>query len=253
MTELPGNNKPSNPTQEYEGTALRHLPSHVRLWLVAALGLGVDLWSKHWAFTQVDPHEGQVIIPHLVRFQRSLNTGALFGLGKGWTPLFIGASVLALFFVLYLFRHSAPRRWSLHIALGLVLAGALGNLHDRAFEIADVLTWRDPQTKQVIPLVGLITDRNDRYWEISHYPDGPMWRRIPVSDQVEHRQQGVVRDFIRMEPSIPWGDRRIDIYPWVFNIADAWLVIGVAVLLLNFWIDRRAEKHALQKVSQTRS
>jgi lipoprotein signal peptidase len=34
------------------------------------------------------------------------------------------------------------------------------------------------------------------------------------------------------------------IWPWVFNLADAWLVIGVGLLLLNFWWDRRQEKAA---------
>ncbi len=60
-------------------------------------------------------------------------------------------------------------------------------------------------------------------------------------------QQGVVRDFIKMEPQIPIGKgRRIDIWPWVFNIADVLLVVGVAMLMLNFWKERRAAQAARQ-------
>ena len=67
-----------------------HVPSHLRLWLVAAVGLTADLWSKHWAFTELSPGRGEVVIPHLMRFQRSLNTGALFGLGASTRQLDTG-------------------------------------------------------------------------------------------------------------------------------------------------------------------
>jgi lipoprotein signal peptidase len=57
--------------------------------------------------------------------------------------------------------------------------------------------------------------------------------------------QGVVRDFIKMEPKITIGDRSFAIWPWVFNIADVLLVTGVGLLLLNFWRERKAEKKAM--------
>ena len=47
-----------------------------------------------------------------------------------------------------------------------------------------------------------------------------------------------------MEPSFKIGGLRIDIWPWVFNVADVLLVVGVGLLLLNFWWDRKAEKAA---------
>jgi lipoprotein signal peptidase len=67
-------------------------------------------------------------------------------------------------------------------------------------------------------------------------------------DQVVRRwQQGVVRDFIKMEPRIPLGGgRHLEVWPWVYNIADVLLVVGVAILLFNFWRERRAA-HALQR------
>jgi len=220
-----------------------HAPSHLRLWLVAAIGLVADLWTKHWAFTSLDPDPDRswLIIPHVMRFQRSLNTGALFGLGKGMTPVFIAASVLALGFVLYLFRHSTRDRRSLHVGLGLVLAGALGNLYDRTFMQADVVRFEAGSGRHTI--VGRITAGPDErgLW-IGHWPEGGQPRLIPAAQKPQVRRQGVVRDFIKMEPSIPLGSWRIDIWPWVFNIADALLVAGVGLLMLNFWWDRRAEK-----------
>ncbi len=225
-------------------TALRSTASHARLWLVAAFGLVADLWSKHWAFTHLDSGKGEVIVSHLARFQRSLNTGALFGLGKGWTPLFILASVLALGFVFYLFAHSGRERWSLHVALGLVLAGALGNLYDRAFEIADVVKYSG-KTGGVYIEAGLINEEesNEKYLVLGSYPEGKTRLHINRESVIDTWQQGVVRDFIKMEPQIPIGkDRRLDVWPWVFNIADVLLVVGVALLMLNFWKERRAAR-----------
>jgi lipoprotein signal peptidase len=225
-----------------QSSAWRSPAAHLRLWPIAVVGLAIDLWSKHWAFHELDPANGMVVIPHLARFQRSLNTGALFGLGKGWTPLFILASVLALGFVLYLFVHSTRQRRSLHIALGLVLAGALGNLYDRAFEIADVVTYTAGTQPQVV--VGkVLSDRgDDTPVVVGSYPDGKNPMTIPRRWKPTTRQQGVVRDFIRMEPQIRIGSLAIDVWPWVYNIADSLLVFGVGLLLLNFWWERRAAR-----------
>jgi len=227
--------------------------AHLRLWPIAVAGLVADLWSKHWAFTALDIEGGRPIIEHFARFQRSLNTGALFGLGKGWTPLFIAASVLALAFVMYLFAQSGRERWSLHVALGLVLAGALGNLHDRIFVIADVVEYTDKQGR-VRPLeCGIINEQQstDKYLALGNYPEGKKLIFINRDQVIRRWQQGVVRDFIKMEPRIPlWGGRHIEVWPWVYNIADVLLVVGVAILLFNFWRERRAA-HALPHREET--
>lgn len=226
-------------TPEPREGAFRDMASHLRLWLVAVLGLGADLWTKNWAFSHLKPLEKVVIVPNLVSFQRSLNTGALFGLGKGWTPLFIVASVLALLFVLSLFISSTRERRSLHVALGLVLAGALGNLYDRAFQIADVVSWT--AKGQQYRIEGRLLEQTPHQWVVGHWPEKyAVWQKIPTSWEPGVRQQGVVRDFVKMEPKIPIGSRAIELWPWVFNVADVLLVAGVGLLLLNFWWDRRA-------------
>lgn len=216
-------------------SAMRDSRSHLRLWPVAVIALIADLWSKHWAFSALPPEPGRwELIPNLMSFQRSLNTGALFGLGKGMTPVFIAASILALGFVLYLFIHSTPNRRSLHVALGLVLAGALGNLYDRAFVIADVVQFQVQGRTAV--RAGVILGEYKSGISLAPFPEGDKQDMfIPTDSQPQVRRQGVVRDFIKMEPRIG----SVEIWPWVFNLADAWLVIGVALLMLNFWFDRR--------------
>lgn len=224
-------------------TAAWHLPSHLRLWLVAAGGLALDLWTKHLAFTRLDPNpadeHGWIAIRGLMSFRRSLNPGALFGLGKGLTPIFIAASILALSFVLFLFINSGRNRRSLHVALALVLAGALGNLYDRAFEKADVVKYTVAGKRYT--QVGKIVSQPDQPILLGVYPEGSYPRRIPAETKPEVREMGVVRDFIKMEPHFQIAGYKIEMWPWVFNIADALLVVGVSILMLNFWWERKAE------------
>ena len=163
-------------------------------------------------------------------------------MGKGWTPLFIIASILALGFVFYLFAQSDRRRKTLHIGLGLVLGGALGNLYDRTFVIADVIKYQ--HSGRTYTVVGLLQETQiPGYIRIGAWPEREIAVHPPIREEwvVSQRQQGVVRDFIKMEPKTPW----FDWWPWVFNIADSMLVVGVGLLMLNFWWDHKAERQAM--------
>ena len=120
-------------------TALVDVTSHARLWLVGVVILWLDLWSKKWVFAHLKPDETRSFIRNFVDFRRSINDGAVFGLFTGQVALFIVASLFAFVFVFYLFASSHRTQWPLHIALGLILSGALGNLYDRSVEIADVV------------------------------------------------------------------------------------------------------------------
>lgn len=219
--------------------AWKDLGSHLRLWPLAAAGLVADLWSKAWAFNNLPIHDEWVAIPGFLKFQRSFNTGALFGLGKGLTSVFILASLLALGFVLFLFCSSTRHRWSLHLALGLVLAGAMGNLYDRAFVRVDVVTYAIPDGR-VIRDIGQIQETdNPNAIKLVSWPEGKQPRFIPTrwNPHID-RDRGVVRDFIRMHAG------RLNIWPWVFNLADVFLVVGVGVLMLNFWQERKCHLEA---------
>ncbi len=206
--------------------------SHLRLWIVATLGLVFDLWSKAWAFDTIGPTESREFIPNVLVFQRSLNPGALFGMGKGMTSVFIGASFFALGFVLFLFISSTKNRRSLHIALGMILAGSLGNLYDRSFVLADQVT--NVETQQ--SYIGLVIEEKstDRHLTIGTAFD----RQAPRTfrrDRIKVTRTPVVRDFLHFTPKFSGRP----VWPWVFNIADSLLVAGVILLLINFWFERR--------------
>ncbi len=202
--------------------------SHAILWITMVVGLASDLLTKHLAFAHLPATKPMVLFPGFLSLDRSLNLGALFGIGKGMSPLFILASVLAVGFVGYMFASSHRRQWVVHLALGLVLAGAMGNLYDRLFVQVDVISRAG---QQLCP-PGKVTleQPHEDVIQVGRYPDGgePRWR-FSKSVQVETRS--AVRDFIRID--IYWGE--ISLWPWIFNIADSMLVIGVSLLLIIYW------------------
>ena len=242
---------PTSTTAEAEGIpdgAMGHLASHARFWIATVLFLTLDLWSKAWVFSHLDHHEVRPVIPNVIDFQRSLNAGAVFGSFAGHVQLFIVASLLALAFVLYLFARSSRKNRVLHIALGIILAGALGNLYDRAFVNADVLTTTTSQPPRLV-IGTILSEPDDQVVRIGQWPDGDSPQNF-LRQEVQIKRQGVVRDFIRFVPRIPqwvpWLGGQ-DAWPWVFNVADAALVSGVILLMLESLFEHRSSKKTAAK------
>jgi signal peptidase II len=120
----------------------------VRYLVPALVGLSTDLWLKAWAFPEGVPAdealrkiagrnpaamiEPQPLIPHVLGFTTTVNEGAVFGIGQGHVALFLIFSIFALGVILWVFVTSFRGQWLVHIALGLITAGAIGNLYDRA-------------------------------------------------------------------------------------------------------------------------
>jgi signal peptidase II len=113
-------------------------PSRLLLFGGIALGgLTFDLVTKAMIFAQIGPPHSRVVplIPRVLELQTSQNTGALWGLGAGLpysSLIFAGLSVVAALIICYwLFFLGAASSRVLTIALGLIMAGALGNCYDR--------------------------------------------------------------------------------------------------------------------------
>jgi signal peptidase II len=103
--------------------------------LIAIGGLIVDLATKTWAFRSLGMpgiNAPYWLWDGVAGFQTSLNEGALFGLGQGWTFFFAGLSVVAGGAIVYwLFIARAATDLWLTVALAAIMAGVLGNLYDR--------------------------------------------------------------------------------------------------------------------------
>jgi len=177
--------------------------------VVAAAATAADLWSKHAVFADllgapgvrqradrivarygpdVDPDDMlralrlQRPVAVGVRLTLSTNPGVVFGLPMPPWAVAV-ATVLTMALVCYFFAASdAHARWT-HVALAMILSGAVGNFYDR------------------------------------------MIARVPVPG-ASRPVTGQVRDFLDFSQ---WG------YDYIFNVADIFLVVGVAMLMLHWW------------------
>lgn len=166
-----------------------------RFLLTAAVGVGLDLWTKSVAFAKLAPYgletlaNGRVrvapsnenlqeyaFIPRWLHFRAMANQGAVFGIGQGQRAVFIAVSVLAIAFIFYLFSTSGRQKFY-QFVLGLLLAGVLGNLYDRAM-------------------------------------------------------LGYVRDMIYIFPRRLLFHTGREVFPWIFNVADTLLCVGVVLIFL---------------------
>lgn len=108
-------------------------------WLVPALivaGTAATLFaadqiSKALVVGAFQPGESVEVVGDLVKLWYVQNSGAAFSLFPGALWLFLPVTVLALGMIVYFFRAFRDRGPAIHVVLGMILAGTLGNLVDR--------------------------------------------------------------------------------------------------------------------------
>lgn len=202
----------------HRATAWKSRRAWALLVVVAILALAADLVSKDVAFRSIGPRpvvitrqdvrearslsalipagSTVVVVPRVLDLTLVLNPGAVFGLGNGMRWLFVAFTFAALVFAVWMFgAWTRPRDVAAHIAIGLLIAGGLGNLFDR-------LVF------------------------------------------------GCVRDFLHPLPGVrwpfgwssPWAGR--EVWPYVSNVADLWLCIGIPLLMFHLWRHGRHEQNA---------
>ena len=99
--------------------------------IIAAIIVAADQYTKHIIATTFMPEESRIVIPHVVYLTYVQNTHGAFGL-FGSHPLLLAAfasAVLIGFFIWY--RSTGSAGMTTHIAFGLILGGAIGNIADR--------------------------------------------------------------------------------------------------------------------------
>jgi signal peptidase II len=99
--------------------------------IIAMLVVAADQYTKHVVATTFMPEESRIVIPHVVYLTYVQNSHGAFGL-FGSHPLLLAAfasAVLIGFFLWY--RSTGSAGITTHIAFGLILGGAIGNIADR--------------------------------------------------------------------------------------------------------------------------
>ena len=100
--------------------------------LVTALVILVaDQLTKALVVANVAVGERVNLIGDLVQVWHAQNRGASFSLLQGASLLFLVVSILSVGLVVYFHRTLRSRGWWLHLVLGVVLGGTLGNFVDR--------------------------------------------------------------------------------------------------------------------------
>jgi signal peptidase II len=118
-------------------------PSYLLLALVSGLSLGADLGTKWWALHALekklpsgDAYPASKDITSYLSLVLARNRGGAWGLLQTADehvrrPFFLLISLLAIAFIVSLYRRVHPQQHALKWGLPLVLGGALGNLIDR--------------------------------------------------------------------------------------------------------------------------
>lgn len=102
------------------------------LLLLTALGLLVaDQLSKALVVANLAVGERVRVMGDLVQIWHAQNRGAAFSLFQGGSLLFLAVTVASLAMVAYFHRSLRARPWWVHLVLGVVLGGTLGNFVDR--------------------------------------------------------------------------------------------------------------------------
>ncbi|RME89948.1 MAG: signal peptidase II [Anaerolineae bacterium] len=176
------------PGRFHGGLVKRHWRDYAFLVVVVGCIVFLDQWTK--ALVRENLPLGHTWLPKSLdwlapyaRIVHWYNTGAAFGMFRDAGLVFTVLAFVVAAAILYYYPRIPADDWSLRVALGMQLGGALGNLIDR-------LT------------LGQVTD----FLSVGSFP--------------------------------------------VFNLADASITLGVAVLLLGVWIKERAEKQKAQVRSE---
>ena len=156
------------------------IKDYALLFGVAGVSVAFDQWTKWWVRENIAfggewlPDWPTWLSPY-ARLVHWYNSGAAFGMFQNGNLVFTILAFIVIGAIIYYFPHAEPDDWTLKLAMGLQLGGAMGNLIDRL-------------------LMGKVTD----FISVGAFP--------------------------------------------VFNIADASISVGVAILLLGIWLKEREEK-----------
>lgn len=112
------------------------------LWITALIILVLDQFTKLIVVHALDlkTRGGMLVLDPFINFRMAWNTGINFGIPLGNRWFLIALSLAICVWVLW-WMYRDQSRWTVRVAAGLVVGGALGNVIDRIFygAVADFL------------------------------------------------------------------------------------------------------------------
>ncbi len=102
---------------------------HTLVASIAVLGLVADQVTKWLAVSALSDGSVVPLVDDVLSLRLIRNSGAAFSVGEGTTWLFTVAAVVVVAVIIRASRRLGSRAWA--VTLGLLLAGAAGNLTDR--------------------------------------------------------------------------------------------------------------------------
>lgn len=96
---------------------------------VFAVGYALDQLTKAWAMASLDPLQPRELVGSLLKLHLTHNPGAAFSIGTNATWVLTLIACVVVVVTIFIARKLRSRIWA--VAIGLLLAGALGNLTDR--------------------------------------------------------------------------------------------------------------------------
>jgi len=97
----------------------------------------IDQGTKVWAVARLEGGDPIRLLPDVLELRFLRNPGAAFGLGTSMTIVLTLIAISVVVVVVRLAPRLQDRLWT--VALGLLLAGTLGNLTDRLFRAPEPL------------------------------------------------------------------------------------------------------------------
>jgi signal peptidase II len=115
---------------------LKQIRTYAGLFLVAAIVIGFDQWTKHLVRTNL-PQSGTWLpagLEWLSPYARIINwhnSGAAFGSFQGYGWVFTILAFVVAGLIIYYYPQVHTQDWWLRLAMGMQLGGAMGNVVDR--------------------------------------------------------------------------------------------------------------------------
>ncbi|HHT01594.1 MAG TPA: signal peptidase II [Firmicutes bacterium] len=117
--------------------------------MIAVLGIGlaafvVDWLTKCWVKSALIPNQSLPVLDGFFHLTYVQNPGAAFGILAERTTFFVMVTAAVVVLILFFAARQRGAGWTLRLALGMMLGGAMGNLLDRLRfgHVVDFLDFR---------------------------------------------------------------------------------------------------------------